>query len=171
MVSFLIVASLCGLALLLVSWPPPRPSWLRRLVANVGGGNRSALKPLLAQQNAGVLMDVTFTGQGAGTPLNAEGDPNGIWLTITRQNVGKYTIKTVDPWLAIAAFGGDIATATVANHWIVNFGIPSQNADNTWSVTVQVFSAAGGAAPALADVALNDILSVQFLFRNSLLTP
>src|SRR6185312_9119045 len=98
-----ILASLAGLALLFVSWPPPRPSWLRRLVTSIEGGNRSALKPLLNQLNAGVLLDVIFVGAGAGAPTNGEGDPNAIWLTITRQGVGKYTIKTVDPWLAVTA--------------------------------------------------------------------
>jgi len=171
MVTALVLASLAGLALLFVSWPPPRPSWLRRLVTSTSGGNRSALKPVLNQLNAGVFLDVIFVGAGAAVPTNGEGDPNAIWLTITRQGVGKYTIKTVDPWLAVTAFGGDIAAATIANHWIVNMGLPTQNADNTWSIPVQTFSAASGAAPAAADVVLNDQLSLQFLFRNSLLTP
>src|SRR5690242_5615700 len=102
----LILAALClfGLALLLVAWPPPRPAWLRKSMADVGGANRAALKPYLGQQNQPAQIAVSFLGQGASAPLNNVGDPGGLWLTITRQNVGKYTIKTVDPWVAMHGF-------------------------------------------------------------------
>jgi len=180
MVIALVLASLAGLALLLVAWPRPRPTWLRRFLASVGGGNRSALKFLRGQQNDAVILTACFLGQGASVPLNNVGDPNAIWLTMTRQGVGKYTLKTVDPWppsfltalttgSAIQGFDGCIAAATITSHWEVAFGIPSQNSDNTWSVTLQTFSAASGAAPAAADVVLNDLLSVSLTINNSLI--
>lgn len=176
----LAIASLLGLALLLTSWPPPRPTWLRRLLASIEGGNRAALKGLKGQFNDAVVLTVCFLGQGAAAPLNNAGDPGAIWLTITRQGVGKYTLKTVDPWppsfltalttgTAIVGFDAAIGAATITNHWEIDFGIPSQNSDSTWSITIQTYAAASGAAPVATDVILNDLLSVSLTINNSLI--
>lgn len=178
----LFVASLFGWSMLFQSgafrtarWKVPAYNYyirFLRLIVNCTGGNRSALKPLLCQLNQGVFVGVNFLGAGAAILAASEGDPNSIWFqAVTRQGTGEFTLKTSDPWLAITSAFAAYGAATLTNYWVLNFGIPSQNSDNTWSVTLQCYMAAGGASPALTDPIAADVIFIGLYLRNSLLTP
>lgn len=142
------------------------------LLVDCTGGNRSALKPLRSQLNDGVFITVQMVGAGAAIMTPGDGDPKSLWwAAVTRQAQGKFTLTTKDPWMAFDYLNANYGAATLTNFWVVNFGIPSQNANNTWSVTVQFYSAAGGAAPALTDPIASDIVWFGAVLRNSTLNP
>jgi hypothetical protein len=126
--------------------------------------NRAALKPVLSQQNLGRDIEITFKGQGASAPLNAGGDKNALWLTITRSGTGTYSLVTVDPWKYIDGLGFGYQAATLTDYWNGTFGIPSQNSTTgIWTIALQLYK--NGTA---ADAINNDFFSVRIKFEDSL---
>lgn len=119
----------------------------------------------------GVEYCFTLQGAGAAAPTFLEGDTNGasagIWTTIARTGVGIYTITTNDPFPGVTGYGFQFSsTALNLNANVVGSPNPTQNANNTWTFTINV--AIGAVAHELAST---EQVSVWLRFRNGLTNP
>lgn len=114
------------------------------------------------------ILPLTLFGVGgAVAPTVVEGDPLQYLVTVARTGVGVYTVKTNDPYvgcLGAPAPGCHVAAGAAARFVDVAY---VQNADNTWTYTLSMFSQAGTAV----ELAANDTVAVQLLLRNTLVIP
>jgi hypothetical protein len=115
---------------------------------------------------AHVQHGLTIIGQGTSTPTLSEGDPKGVYFSVGRSGVGTYSLTTLDPFLAVVCVQLEIASATATNSWTVTCGLPSQNANGTWSVGFCTFLAG-----VKTDVAANDFIFALVVMRNSIEQP
>ena len=116
-----------------------------------------------------VLVDYTmaFLPQGTGAPVLGEGDPNGTYLAVARTGVGLYTVTTKDPFPGVVAGSAafSLATPNATTTYSMNW---AKNTNNTWTFTIQIYSA--GAAADIAANAQNQVI-LYLSFRNSTVNP
>lgn len=134
---------------------------------------RAYRSELDSNNTRGVEYCFTIQGNGAATPQFLEGDVNagangaGTYMTIARTGVGVYTIRTTDPFPGVTGFGFQFSsTVAQLNANVVVGPNPTQNADNTWTFTINV--AIGAVAHELA---ATEQISCWLRFRNGLNNP
>jgi hypothetical protein len=116
---------------------------------------------------AGAAAAPTFIEGDGFTNLNVPANVSiGTYMTVTRTGVGVYVIKTLDPFTGFIACGFQIAATTPAGQLTVNVTPATQNADNSWSVTLSCFNGA-----AARELALGDYIYGWICFRNGTNTP
>lgn len=95
-----------------------------------------------------VEQTIQFAPQGAGAPLMVWGDPTSYYFTLTRTGTGAYTLKTNQAYptmpakngvVPIPALCGSVSLAVPAGQWSVCPGVPTHNADGTWSMPFTLF--------------------------------
>ena len=106
---------------------------------------------------------LTLLGAGAAAPTLGEGDPNGAFVTITRQGVGLYTLTTKDPFVALVSVHVQAVGVPLAS-----VGLPVKNTNNTFSIPINVTATSGGVA---ADLVAAVPLYVALCMRNSTSKP
>ena len=124
------------------------------------------------QELFAVDYDFALTYQGGATgPLLGEGDPNGAYIkaqwgssgiTGVTGATGTTVVTTVDPFPGcITAIAVPAIVGQGGGGWTIEFGIPVQNVDNTWSVP---FTAFNSGTP--TDLPQGSQVFCHFRFRN-----
>lgn len=110
----------------------------------------------------------------AGAPVFVEGDrvgeDVGSYLELADTDTGTITVSTRDPFLASVACVASVNKATPSLNALCNTGVPSQNADGTWSVVILTGANDAGTHSA-ADMSAGDRLSLHWVLRNSQVRP
>jgi hypothetical protein len=123
------------------------------------------------------VFSVTSLTGAASAPTFLEGDgfnglnqvtntSSGTYLTVGRTGVGVYTFTTVDPYPGFINQGWQLAAATPVGQLTITASLPTQNANGTWTVTINVYSGATA-----HELAAGDILYGYLRLRNGSNTP
>ena len=118
-----------------------------------------------------VTYSATLKGAGAAAPTFLEGDlvgkSAGSFMTVARTSQGIYTIKVLDPVLAVVDANFTYSPATPGAAFVVSEGpLPSQGTDNAWTFTINVYS-----STVLTDIPTTDRLRISLIMRNSTVLP
>lgn len=112
----------------------------------------------------------------AGAPTFIEGDAPGTtaligsYIKMVQTGTGVLTITTTNPFPGFVGMNYGWSLATPTGNSIANQGKPSQNADGTWSITLNTYTNAGGTHSAATPLN-GDELHVTIVLRNSTSTP
>lgn len=111
----------------------------------------------------------------AGAPSFFEGDSKGLlvgsYFTLVQTGAGVLTVKTTNPYAGFVSAVASLAMVTPnVNSLAPIVGKPTQNADNTWSFTVNTGVNAAGTHTATTP-ANADMLNVKVVLRNSTSLP
>lgn len=103
--------------------------------------------PEFVQTNILKRVDLfcTYVGVGTGTspPTALSGDPKGAFLAApVYVNTGIFSVTTVDPYPSVVGYNLEYAVASAsATSCAVISPVPAQNANGTWTFTVNCFTA------------------------------
>lgn len=128
--------------------------------------SRSFYRNVNCQGNGYVFLPFTLQGNGTGAPSVGEGDAGNSYVTVAREDVGVYSVTTVDPYVAVVAAQATLTLDTPEAAGPV-FDVPSQNGDGTWTMNMYVFNDAGSAL----ELSATDGAFVTLVLRNSSVTP
>jgi len=109
-----------------------------------------------------------------GAPQFVEGDKageaTGSYLTLADTGTGQITVTTRDKFQGSVSCVVTVNKATPSLNAVCNTGVPTQNADGTWSVLILTGTNADGTFSA-ADLAAGDRVSLHWVLRNSSVKP
>lgn len=110
----------------------------------------------------------------SGAPVFVEGDKaasaTGSYLTLEDTGTGQITATTADKFAGSVACTVTVNKATPSLNAVCNTGVPTQNANGTWSVLILTGTNAAGTFSA-ADLAAGDRVSLNWTLRNSSVLP
>jgi uncharacterized protein YjdB len=110
----------------------------------------------------------------SGAPVFVEGDKaasaTGSYLSLADTNTGQITATTRDPFLGSVSCTATVNKSTPSLDGLCNTGVPTQNANGTWSVLILTGTNSAGTFSA-ADLAAGDRVSLHWVLRNSSVTP
>lgn len=114
-----------------------------------------------------VFLPVTLLGQGTGNaPILNNGDPNATWFQQpVRTGSGVYTLTTADgyPSTAPCALSLNLVQAVpTASSDVVEGPLPTQNASNQFTFTINVFPSGTS-----GDLGVGDAVRVLLVMQNS----
>jgi hypothetical protein len=120
-----------------------------------------------------VHYDCTIEISG-GAPVFVEGDLEGeaagAYLELADTDTGQITVTTVDKFLGSVSCVATRNSATPALDKLCSTGVPTQNADGTWSVLILTGANAAGTFTE-ADLGAGDTVSLHWVLRNSSVKP
>jgi hypothetical protein len=125
-------------------------------------------RPGYSPGSKNIDMPLAFAPQGAGAPVQGEGDPKGSYLVVARTGVGTYTVTSKDIFAGFIYFSGGVSLGTPAGQWSVCGGTPVHNANGTWTIPFTLFNVA--TATDIAAAAGNTVF-LWLTFRDSSLLP
>jgi hypothetical protein len=111
-----------------------------------------------------VALPIMLLGAGAAAPTLAGGGVS--YFTITRTSAGVYVLTTKDKWARCIKVDVAFIPATAGATKIAQASGLTQNANKTWTVTVNFFLVATA-----TDLAVGDFGSMDLVFSNVLATP
>jgi hypothetical protein len=110
----------------------------------------------------------------SGAPVFVEGDlegeAEGSYLELADTGTGQITVSTTDKFLGSVSCVATRNSATAALDKLCSTGVPTQNADGTWSVLILTGANSAGTFTE-ADMAAGDTLSLHWVLRNSTVKP
>jgi hypothetical protein len=110
----------------------------------------------------------------SGAPVFLEGDKvgsaSGSYLTLADTNTGQITVTTRDAFAGSVSCTATVNKSTPSLNALCNTGLPTQNANGTWSVVILTGTNSAGTFSA-ADLASGDTVSLNWVLRNSSVKP
>ena len=124
--------------------------------------------PEFVQTNILKRVDLfcTYAGVGTGTaaPTALAGDPKGAFLAApVYVNTGIFSVTTIDPYPSVVGYNLEyvVASASATTSAVIS-PIPVQNANGTWTFTINCFTAGS-----LTNPITTSIVSLQLSFANT----